>query len=633
MGTEDNAAAWAKYLREYNEWRAKYAAETGMWPPANPYAAGASTAARPASVAHSQQASLQSSFSAKNDSPVQAPTYSSIMPGRRRTTLSQSPVAATNRKSAGRKGLAGSQKTTTTSSSVSAHSKGKAQINKSENDNAEDGWPESLKNYVARSFEAAKAQGKESEIEKALEQILEAAYARGDIQTRDWDLEPPILRNKRTTQGLSIALDEATTTPQQQPTKKRKRRRFATPPPEDKTVENGATRTLNKTSSSLPGTTSVLPQQRTLDTLQHISKREPKVTVLPLDSLPSPTTTPRQSPKPKKAKGGQAISNEPLTSITSGVLQEDHETKNARANRFAKSLTDTPRRSAGHLMTAHPNFAIAQAHEQKVDISGMDEVDWSNLAIVGTGQNLEKKYFRLTAPPHPEDVRSEEVLKTAMEFHLKRYKEQKSYEYTGEQLKSIRQDLTVQCIRHSFTIYVYEQNARISLENHDMEELHQCLSQLRHLYAVVKPDEDIKPRAASSRTKKKKKKGSVRTGAQLRAQDQVENTTTQQDSRPVHPHEAEFTGYSVLYHCYTKQYAEAMSIRKRMQPSIAQSMEVRHAFKVLDCLMTDNYYGFFNLMRDNPDLDKANMNVVIMKNFSVRVRDHGVRAMLKAYRP
>lgn len=108
-----------------------------------------------------------------------------------------------------------------------------------------------------------------------------------------------------------------------------------------------------------------------------------------------------------------------------------------------------------------------------------------NKPIVGTLEALEKRYLRLTSAPDPSTVRPEHVLEKCLAYVTKKFKTtNKQYLYINDQLKAIRQDLTVQHIKNEFAMKVYEHHGRIAIENNDLGEFNQCLSQLRHLYSL-----------------------------------------------------------------------------------------------------------------------------------------------------
>jgi len=120
----------------------------------------------------------------------------------------------------------------------------------------------------------------------------------------------------------------------------------------------------------------------------------------------------------------------------------------------------------------------------------VEEIDWDNLdkyVVKGTCMEVEKKYFRLTSAPNPEAVRPEPVLRKALAFVKSKWKDAPNYEYTVDQLKSIRQDLKVQHLNNEFAVDVYETNARISLENGDINNFNQCQSAVKDLYAEGVP--------------------------------------------------------------------------------------------------------------------------------------------------
>jgi hypothetical protein len=67
--------------------------------------------------------------------------------------------------------------------------------------------------------------------------------------------------------------------------------------------------------------------------------------------------------------------------------------------------------------------------------------------VAGTCTDLEKDYLRLTSQADPSRVRDPATLARALTMVKRRWIDTQSYEYCCNQLKSIRQDCTVQHLR------------------------------------------------------------------------------------------------------------------------------------------------------------------------------------------
>ena len=220
------------------------------------------------------------------------------------------------------------------------------------------------------------------------------------------------------------------------------------------------------------------------------------------------------------------------------------------------------------------------------------------MVVKGTCQELEKPYLRLTKAPDPAEVRPEDVCKRAVERLKRMWGPDADYLYVRDQLKAIRQDLLVQHVRTDFTVSVYELHARIALERvrgmasvrlfqplarrgdgvvcarewlqGDLNEFNQCQTQLKPLRRLGL--------------------GSV-------------------EAR------MEFKAYKLLYVLHRGQSMqlnlELVKLTKEelAHPAVLHALEVRHA------LVMGDYYNFFRLYANAP-----NMGMYLLDGMLLRQR-------------
>eukprot|EP00850_Spirogloea_muscicola_P021885 SM000266S09830 [mRNA] locus=s266:50191:56978:- [translate_table: standard] len=283
------------------------------------------------------------------------------------------------------------------------------------------------------------------------------------------------------------------------------------------------------------------------------------------------------------------------------VEERDRRLKRAKRFDHARSRGGGVGGSAGERRATAYKMAWAHhALQASANANGgeasVEDMDWDQLTVRGTCQEIPKKYLRLTSAPDPSTVRPEEVLKKALTMvkdstksylykcdQLKSIRQEKSYLYKCDQLKSIRQDLTVQRIRDDFTAEVYETHGRLALEAGDLGEYNQCQAQLKGLY-----------------------------------------------NEGISGCKCEFAAYGLLYTVFQHGSSSndllasmaALTSGAREDPAVKHALDVRHA------VASENYYKFFALYKRAPNLGQQLMDL-----HADKMRYAAVHCMTRAYRP
>ncbi|KAJ6853218.1 SAC3 family protein A isoform X1 [Iris pallida] len=468
-------------------------------------------------------------------------------------------------------------------------------------------FPSSLRGYVERTFARCTDDSQRAASQKIMKEVIAKASADGSLFTRNWDIEPlfPLPNSSLDAADQNNVQSSVTVSMlpkfKRSPSKRTKSR--WEPVVEDKLVEklpsvscvppNGVSWDQFKASERAVGSVKneskdngwagikfVSSQQQTTSSkITHRPKKKPRFS--------DPTDMAQNGDASSDSDKEQGLTKYYASAIALANSPEEKKRREHRSKRFEKRQETNaeikhykPKVSgAGNIYTRRASAVLLAKTFEDSCSRAVEDIDWDALTVKGTCQEVEKRYLRLTSAPDPATVRPEEILEKALSMVQT---SPKNYLYKCDQLKSIRQDLTVQRIQNELTVKVYETHARLALESGDLPEYNQCQSKLKSLYV-----EGIK-------------------GCHM-----------------------EFSAYNLL--CvilHSNNNRDLLSAMQRLSNEAKEDPAVKHALAVRSAVLSGNYILFFRLYKDAP-----NLNTCLMDLYVEKMRFEAIKCISKSCRP
>ncbi|XP_068492907.1 SAC3 family protein A isoform X1 [Phaseolus vulgaris] len=462
-------------------------------------------------------------------------------------------------------------------------------------------FPKSLRGYVEKALARCKDDKQMAACQAVMKEMITKATADGTLNTRNWDMEPlfPMPDADVVNKDSSLSSAQDSLLPKYKKSPRRSKSRWE-PMPEEKPVDNPMliTNDTVKYSSWVPNAKDrkgLMENKESKEDGLRNTKFSPLLQRMSNKALQRPFKKQRLTDASIVSENGDASSDsdkeQSLTAYYSAAMafSDTPEERKRRENRSKRFDLQGHRTENNHSRKKHAGpgnlynrrasaLVLSKSFEDGAS-KAVEDIDWDALTVKGTCQEIEKRYLRLTSAPDPATVRPEEVLEKAL---VMVQNSQKNYLYKCDQLKSIRQDLTVQRIRNQLTVKVYETHARLTLEFGDLPEYNQCQSQLKTLYAEGIEGSDM-----------------------------------------------EFAAYNLL--CvimHSNNNRDLVSSMASLSREAKKDEAVKHALAVRAAVTSGNYIAFFRLYKAAP-----NLNTCLMDLYVEKMRYKAVNCMCRSYRP
>lgn len=455
-------------------------------------------------------------------------------------------------------------------------------------------WPVSLRKFACEAFQMCKNEADQDKVQAILMEMLKKAFANGTVFTIDWTKQklpdpnqpysfpPNLFKKSNQTRGRET---KSRSPPSPRPRSKsyhqqQQLQQQQQPTPAGGRISRQRSRLRSRSKSRSP------PSPRSRSRSHHQQSIPAGGRVSRRRSRSRSRSKSRSPPSPRSRSRSHHKQSTPAGGRISRRRSRSRSRSKSRSSLVRRKNNNSNNNSAYINSSTNNNTTNSTFNNQSYNhnVSSAANFDFNlEKAIIGTCKDLEKQYLRLTSAPDPSTVRPLDVLKKSLEMVLKYWQtsNNRDYHYACDQFKSIRQDLTVQFIRNSFTVLVYESHARIALETSDHEEFNQCQSQLKSLYEYVPSDNQY-----------------------------------------------EFLGYLILYLIFTENTTELQLTLSKLPCDSLKHPVIDHALKVRRAWSLNNYHRLFSLYKKCPA-----MSAKIMDWFIERERRQAVKIIMKSYRP